>query len=195
VFLEASDNDVSWGTGVVLSGEIVSDDPSCEDDELVRITRRVLGRSSETLLAEVQTDANGFFAVQFRTRQSAVYRATAPAGHGCAEASSSGETIVVRVIVRISTRDRTPERGVRIRIMVSVTPNLANTAVILERRRGSRFVEVAGTGLNDRSRAVFTLAAGWRGTRVFRAAWPVQDDDEQESGVSPTLAIRTHRPS
>lgn len=178
---------------MILSGEIISNDRSCKDFELVVIRHRVAGTSTETDFAEVETDENGLYSIVFRAQQSAEYRAVAPADDGCAEGTSSTEPIEVRVNVRISTPDRTPRRGSKIRITVRVTPEHPATRVILERRKGKGFVEVASRRLDDDSLAVFRISASWRGTRTFRATWPEQDD-EHEAGTSRGLAIRTIRP-
>jgi hypothetical protein len=192
LILESNGNRTRAGARVILSGEIISNDRSCEAFQLVVIRQRVAGSETETDFAELETDENGLYSMTFRARETAEYRAVAPAGDGCAEGTSSIEPIEVRVNVRISTPDRTPDRGSKIRITVRVVPEHPDTRVVLERRKGKGFVEVASRRLDADSRAVFRITASWRGKRAFRATWPEQDDDHA-AGRSRVLEIRVDR--
>ena len=192
VTLEISGTDTGGGPRVRLAGRIDSDDPTCEDLELVEIRRRVHGTTSETDFIEVETGLDGSFSVSFRARQSADYRAVAPGDDRCAGAASSPVTFLVRVTVRISASDRSPRRGDVVRFVVKVAPEHEGTRVVLERRKGKRFVRVATGDLDEDSWAVFRVSADWRGTRKFRARWPGQDDDH-EAGTSRVLEVQTER--
>jgi hypothetical protein len=185
VTLEASRS----GTRVSLAGQVFSEDSSCQDFELVEIRRRVHGTTSETDFIEVETGMDGSFSVTFRPRQSADYRAVAPDHDRCAGAASSPVTFLVRVTVRISASDRSPRRGDVVRFVVKVAPEHPGTRVVLERKKGKRFVWVAAADLDEDSWAVFRVSANWRGTRKFRARWANQDDDH-EAGTSRVLEIR-----
>jgi hypothetical protein len=190
--LEASDNDVRWMGRVRLGGEISSSDASCTDEETVEIARRLHGTDTFTEFGTAVTDEDGVFTAIFRAPASADYRAVAPAHDNCADASSSPVTIEVRAAVRISTSDRRPARGTDVRIVVRVSPAHRGTEVLLERKKGNRFVRVAAADLSRRGRATFTVTAGWRGDRTFRGKWVAQDDDH-ESSTSRGLEIHTER--
>lgn len=195
ISLFASSNEVVYPAQVTLSGTITSADNDCDNaGEFVRIDRRILGQTSYTLFETRSTDADGRFEVSFSATQSAEYTATATAHDQCSEATSSPQTVTVKVKVTARSGRRSVERGQTVGIVGRVKPDHDGTTVMLQRRKGSRWVTIARKDLNVRSRFRFTVDANWRGRRVFRALWRAQDQ-EHETNNSRRVVIRTRRPS
>ncbi|HEX2296089.1 MAG TPA: hypothetical protein VHN37_12375 [Actinomycetota bacterium] len=195
VSLFASTNEVVFPGQVTLSGTITSPDGSCEDaGEFVRIDRRILGQSDYSLFETRNTDADGRFELSFNSTQSAQYIATATAHDNCAEATSSPQTVTVKVKITARSGRRSVPRGQSVGIVGRVQPDHDGTTVLLQRRRGSRWVTIDRDELNVRSRYRFVVDANWRGRRVFRTLWRSQDE-EHETNNSKRVVIRARRPS
>ena len=118
------------------------------------------------------------------------YIAVAPANAQCAEASSDPVTVLVKVLMQILPSDKTPQRGERIRIKSSVRPQHDGTRLILQRKKGRRWVTIDRTTLNKRSIGNFTVRASFN-SRTFRTKWKSQHADH-ETGTSKAVRIRTH---
>jgi hypothetical protein len=178
---------------VRLSGQIVANDTSCEDNEFIQITRRLHGTRNVKDFRDTLTDTNGQYRLSFRVNRNADYRATATSHDNCAEASSSPISVLVKVRVSIKANDRTPRRGGRVRITVQVSPDKDRTRVILQQRlrRGRGYVTAERKRLNRRSRAVFVVDVEWK-KRDFRAKWP-QQNNRNEGNKSKKLTIRSRR--
>ncbi|MDQ3915074.1 MAG: hypothetical protein M3323_07050 [Actinomycetota bacterium] len=193
ISLFASSNEVVFPAQVTLSGQIISPDQSCEDaGEFVRIQRRLLGESQFTDFESRNTDADGRYEVAFQATESAEYIAVAPRHDQCADATSSSETVLVQVKVTGRSGRRSVQRGATVGIVGRVKPDHDGTTVVLQRRKGGRFVGVARDDLNVRSRYRFVVKANWRGKRVFRVVWKKQDDNH-EANTSKNIVIRTTR--
>lgn len=194
ISLFATPNDPVYPEQVTLTGQITSPDSSCEDaGEFVRIERRILGQSQYTLFESQNTDVNGRFEVTFAADRSAEYTATAPRHDNCADATSSPQTVTVKVKITARAGRRSVERGASVGIVGRVQPNHGGTTVLLQRRRGGRWVTIDRDDLNGRSRYRFVVDASWRGRRTFRALWRAQDD-EHATNNSSNVVIRTTRP-
>lgn len=180
-------------TEVTVSGQITSADNSCKDaQEFVRIQRRVLGESEYTDFEAQNTNAEGRYEITFLATESAEYIAVAPEHDHCMEATSSPETIVVKVKVTARTGQRRVQRGDRVGIVGRVRPDHDGTTVVLQRRKGGRWVKADQARLNGRSLYRFPLRANWRGSRTFRVLWRSQDD-EHATNNSRRVVIRTTR--
>ncbi|MDQ4025456.1 MAG: hypothetical protein M3217_08200 [Actinomycetota bacterium] len=194
VSLFASSNEVVYPAQVTLSGQIISPDQSCEDaGEFVRIQRRLLGESQFTDFESDNTDADGRYEVSFQATESAEYVAVAPRHDQCSDASSEAESVLVKVKVTGRAGRRSVPRGSNVGIVGRVQPDHDGTTVVLQRRKGGRFVAVARDELNVRSRYRFVVTANWKGRRVFRVVWKKQDDNH-EANTSRNIVIRSTRP-
>ena len=194
ISLFPSSNEVVFPAEVTVSGQITSANNSCRDaQEFVRIQRRVLGESEYTDFEAQNTNAEGRYEIIFEATESAEYIAVAPAHDQCMEATSSPESIIVKVKVTGRASDRSVKRGARVAVAGRVQPDHDGTNVVLQRRKGGRFVNVAQVALDGRSRYRFGLRANWRGRRTFRVLWRSQDD-EHATNNSRNIVIRTTRP-
>jgi hypothetical protein len=194
VTLFASSNEQVYPGSVTLSGQIVSNDNSCDDaGEFVRLQRRVLGESEFENFQAMNTDAQGGYEFTVPAEESAEYLALAPSHDNCAEATSSGETVLVKVKITGRAGRRSVERRSNVGIVGRVQPDHDGTEVVLQRRRGGRWVKVREAELNVRSRYRFVLRANWRGRRTFRVQWRSQDA-EHEANQTRNIVIRTTRP-
>jgi hypothetical protein len=177
------------GRQVTFSGQILSGDTSCTDNEFVQIRRRVLGTTTFQNLMTTATDSQGRFTFTRRVTESADYTAVATAHDNCREATSGEVTVLVKVKLQILASDKTPNRGDRIRIKSSVVPQHDGTKLVLQRKKGRNWVKVDTATLNRRSRATFTVEANFR-NRTFRTFWRSQDA-EHESNSSRGVTIKT----
>ena len=177
------------GRQVTFSGQILSGDQSCTDNEFVQIRRRVLGTTTFRDILTTGTDAQGRFTFTRRVTESADYIAVATAHDNCREASSGEVTVAVKVKLAIVASDTTPSRGDRVRIKSSVVPQHDGTRLVLQRKKGNRWVKVAAEKLNRRSRAQFVVEATF-GSRTFRTFWKSQDA-EHDGNKSRGITIRT----
>jgi uncharacterized repeat protein (TIGR01451 family) len=194
ISLFASSNEVVFPAQVTLSGQIISPDQSCEDaGEFVRIQRRLLGESQFTDFESQNTNSEGRYEVSFQATESAEYVAVAPRHDQCADATSGPETVLVKVKVTGRAGRSSVTRGAKVGIVCRVKPDHDGTNVVLQRKKGDRFVSVARDELNSRSRCRFVVKAKWRGKRVFRVVWKKQDDNH-EANRSRNIVIRTTRP-
>jgi uncharacterized repeat protein (TIGR01451 family) len=193
ISLFASANEVVYPGEVTLSGQITSSNQSCQDaGEFVRIQRRILGQSQYSDFDSENTDSQGRFDIALTASQSAEYVAVAPAHDNCADASSTSETVLVKVKITARSGRRSVERGTRVGIVGRVQPDHDGTTVLLQQRKGGRFRTIDRTDLNSRSRYRFVVDAGWTGRRVFRTLWRAQDD-EHAANNSRNVVIRTTR--
>lgn len=121
--------------------------------------------------------------------------------HGTASCAPTGggPTDLKPPRVKLKVSDRTPARGEKIRLKVSLTActtpegagKLAGTKVRLLKKKDGKWREVATKNVNDSCRAVFTKKARFkRGT--FSAVWPKQNDTFRK-GRSKPVRIRTHK--
>jgi hypothetical protein len=177
------------GRSVTFSGQILSGDQSCTDNEFVQIRRRILGTSEFKDLFFAETDSQGRFSVSKRVKFSADYIAVARASENCREATSGEVTVKVKVKIQILPSDKSPQRGETIRIKSSVRPSHDDTRMILQRKKGRRWVKVATTRLNNRSIGNFFIEANFN-SRTFRTKWNSPDADH-EGNKSRTVTIRT----
>ena len=192
VTLITSQAQVTFGTPVTLSGQVFSSIDSCEDGEFIRIRRRVHGQTEFGDLTSTTTDASGAFSLEITPTANADYQAVATAHDNCQEASSSAVSVLVKVTITGRANDATPERGTRVVIKGKVSPNHSGTRVVLQRRKGGRWVKVDGEKLNSRSVYNFAFSAGWRRSRTFRVKWPSLDSDHEANQTS-GIKVTTHR--
>lgn len=190
--LASSRNKVTYGKRITLTGQIVSNDESCEDGEFVEITRRVHGTNSPRSFRSVVTDGNGRFELIFKPSKSADYRAIAPGHDNCADAASSPVTTLVEVRITLDVDDRSPGRGKSVVFTVTVRPGHKGTKVFLQRKKGGGFDTVDSKELDGDSQVRFTVVARWKGDESFRARWKGPDDDH-EPGNSDEVKVTTHR--
>lgn len=191
ITLTSSKGKVVAGRTVTLSGTIFSSDNSCTDNEFVRIRRRIHGTNTFQDFKTATTGSDGGYQASAKIRKSADYRALAPAHDQCQDATSDPTSVLAKVKVSISVSDTTPARGTTIAIRGGVSPKHRGTKVILQRRKGRRWVRVAADTLNGRSRYAFSVDATWRRARAFRVRWKSQDDDHR-ANKSKVVRVRTH---
>ncbi|MDQ4065368.1 MAG: hypothetical protein M3161_04915 [Actinomycetota bacterium] len=190
ISLDASKNTRFPGRAVTLTGQITSDNPQCVNNEVVEIERRIHGTNSFRPFRTTATDDDGNYSVRMKVRRGADYQAIAPAQGPCDEATSAPETVRVRVRVTIGASDTRVGRGQQVKIIGRVNPGHDRDRVILQRKKGNRWVRVDADRLNNKSRYRFSLEADWRNRRAFRVIWPPQDDDHVR-GTSRRIVIRT----
>ena len=177
---------------MTLAGQVFSSDDDCEDDEFVRITRRVHGQPNTVEVTTVRTDTEGRYSTQIKPRKSAEYQAVSPGHDNCGDALSSPANVQVKVRIGISANDSTVYRGDRVRLTVKLNPRHAGTFVVLQSKApGRSFRPVKRAKLNRRGRAVFVVEADWP-KRSFRARWKSQDDDH-EGNTSRAITVRSKR--
>ena len=191
ISLGASKRKVRSGGSVALEGQITSDDTNCENNEVVEITRRIHGTEQFREFRTTATDARGAYSVNVRVRKNADYQASTPATDQCDAAMSTGTVVLAKVKVSGKVTDKTPLRGTIFRINGKVTPKHRGDEVVLQRRKGNRWVRVDTDNLNRRSRYSFGVSADW-GKRVFRVRWAAQDEDHAAAN-SKMLRVRSHR--
>lgn len=188
ITLSASSNRVRSGAQVSLSGQIESGDSTCSDGQIVDIERRVHGTSTFKDFRTTATDPDGYFTTTITATRSADYDAVAPPNGTCAEATSSVETVVVKVKVALRASDTSAARGSTVRLTGKVAPNHKGDKVTLQRKKGTKWVKVKVDRLTKRSRYAFAVVADWAGKRWFRVVWPKQDLDHIR-GVSKIVKI------
>ena len=181
----------------MLSGQISSSDPSCDDaGEVVQIQRRLHDETQYYDFESANTDADGRFVLAIDADENAEYVAVAAGHDQCAAATSDPVTVLVRARVSIRANDKTPRRGSTVRINGTVGPNHEGSEVHLQRlRRGGGWETVLGDRLERRSRFLFEFEATGPKTQLYRARWPSQDDDHEagnEPGTSRELKLKLH---
>lgn len=179
------------GGRIVLSGRIFSENEGCTDaQEFVRIRRRNHGTDRYRNFAGLNTDGEGAFTLATRVKRSADYVARAPAHDDCERASSTPVSVLVKVKMQIAVSDVTPRKGQLIEIKSSVRPQHDGTRLVLQRKKGRRWVRFMSTDLNRRSIGGFVVRAGFR-SRTFRTKW-VSQSSANASNVSRMVRVRTH---
>ena len=185
VSLDASKRRVTFGGRVALRGRVNSADASCVDNEVIEIRRRVYGTTEFKDFRTTATDDDGNFKVVTKPGKSADYEAIAPQQGQCDEAMSSSAPVQVKVQIAVGS-DRV---GDRVSFLGRVRPNHRKTDVVLQRKKGTKWVVVDEDGLNTRSRYSFAIDVDWNGKRVFRVKWKTQDE-EHTSGTSRKVVVR-----
>jgi hypothetical protein len=191
ISLAASKRKVVWGRGVTLAGQITSDDTTCVNNEVVEIRRRFHGSQQFNAFRTTATDEAGDYDVDIVVRRNADYQAVTPESAECDEATSSATTVLAKVKIFIRTNDRTPERGTIVRINGRVAPKKNGDKVVLQYKKGKRWVRLDTDNLNRKSRYAFRTRADWK-ARVFRVRWAAQDN-RHASATSSKVRVRSHR--
>jgi hypothetical protein len=187
----ASKARVTANQPVTFSGQLFAADETCEDNEFIRITRRVHGTRAAKNFASARTDNNGRFELTVRVKTSAEFQAVAPNHDNCADSFSTPVNIQAKAKVGLKAKDATVRRGDVVKLTAKVTPKKRKDRVLLQRQKGRRWVTIDRARLNRRSKAVFRLEAKWR-SRTFRARWPSQDD-KNEANNSRGVRVRSRR--
>ena len=188
VTLTASRRSVAYGGAVSLRGRIQSDNTACEDNEVVEIRRRIHGTETFRDFRTTASDAGGDFSVRTKPAKSADYQAVLPPEGACDEAASSATTVMAKVRVTSASSSARASSGDDVTISGKVSPNHRGSKVVLQRKKGARWVKVARDGLNRRSRYSFSVEVDWDGKRRFRVRWASQDDDHA-AGTSPKVVV------
>jgi hypothetical protein len=188
----ASDSQVEAGDEVTFSGRIFSSNTSCTDNEFVQIQRRIHGTTEFADFTSSQSASDGSFEVTAIASQNADYQAVSPGHDNCATSTSDTATVLVKVKVSVKVNEFRPQRGDTVVFTGKVTPNHKGTKVVLQRKKGGRWVKVAADGLGKRSNYRFSIPADWRRGRVFRVLWKSSDSDH-ESGRSQNVKVTTRR--
>ena len=160
------------GEPVVLSGALDAG-PSCTAGREVVLEALPAGAGSWSAVAMGATDPAGAFSFTIPPAATARYRATFPAAPPCPAVSSP--EVAVEVAARVELAAPSSVRaGACPRVVVSVEPPKPGGPVVLELRRGDRWVEVGAATLGDGSRAAFRPCFGFDdlGTVSLRASWP-----------------------
>jgi hypothetical protein len=107
---------------------------------------------------------------------------------------------LARPLVRLAPSDPTPKRGstftLRSRLLAcakgtAVKNALNGTEVVLKRKEGNEWVEVARDRYDDRCRTSFKIEANF-GTAEFNAFW-AQQHPNYRAGRSGPAVIETHK--
>jgi len=178
------------GEPVVLSG-VLDAGPSCTTGREVVLEALPAGAASWSAQAAGTTDAAGAFSFAVPPSTSGRYRATFPAAAGCSAVSSP--EVGVEVAARVELAAPSPVRaGACPRVVVSVEPPKPGSPVVLERRRGDRWVELGTAALGEGSRAAFRPCLGFDdlGAAPLRASWP---GDRANAAGSAQLALEVLR--
>lgn len=190
VNLVASRNTITFDATFRLGGSVTpgaADVPQgCIGDVTVTLFRMVLGESDSEMVATTTTTASGAFKFEgLPADRGANYVAILDQTDGCSEAASQPEPVNVRKKVTLSGP---PIAGGRVRLKADVEPCKGHRGdkVLLQKRKGGRWVTVDRDRSDDRCRAVFVQEVGRRS--VFRAKAPKTDPDHL-AGKSPTLVI------
>ena len=190
VSLVASRERVTFGGSFRLGGTVEGGDANtpaeCIDGVTVNLLRRPLGTDDVESVATTTTEASGSFKFEgLSADRSAAYVAELEQTGGCSAATSAAETVKVRKKVTLSGP---PIGGGRVRLKADVKPCKGHRGdrVLLQKRKGGRWVTVDRDRSDDRCRAVFVQAIGSRS--VFRAKAPKTDEDHL-AGTSATLVI------
>jgi hypothetical protein len=179
---------VTSGKTVRLSGQVLSSAASCTDSEFIQLKRRIHGETTFVDLASTNTDTQGAYHFDLIVQKNADYTATAPAHDNCATSTSDPVTVLAKVKVFVAVEKKKVDKGDTVRIKAAVRPQHDGSKVILEYKKGRKWVKVKTAKLNSKSIGKFKFAANWKGKRVFRVRWPAQDDDH-EAGKSKTVAV------
>jgi hypothetical protein len=150
----------------------------------VTLERVVVGRTAPTIVGSTTTDENGGFRfLDLPADRSANY--VASTDWPCSQASSAPVPIKVHKKVTLTGP---PIAGGRVRLKADVEPCKGHRGdrVLLQKRKGGRWVTVDRDRSDDRCRAVFVQEVGNRS--VFRAKAPKTDADHL-GGKSATLVI------
>lgn len=188
ISLVASKSKVAQRRPVTLSGQVQSETANCENNEVVEIQRRIHGSSTFKEFKTTATDDSGNYTVTTKPARGADYQAIAPEQGSCDEATSSTASVQVRPKVTITPSKFSPDRGERVRIVGKVTPNHKKDKVLLQRRKGGKWVKVARDTLSARSRYRFIQTVSWD-SRKFRVVFPKQDADHIR-GKSKAITLR-----
>ena len=152
----------------------------------VILERMVLGSADVQTVGTTITEESGSFRfTDLEADKSANYVARVEQVAGCSESFSNPEPVKVRKKVTLSGP---PIAGGRVRLKADVEPCKGHRGdrVLLQKRKGGRWVTVDRDRSDDRCRAVFVQAIGSRS--VFRAKAPKTDEDHL-AGTSATLVI------
>jgi hypothetical protein len=174
---------------VSFTGEIVSTEPSCEDDELVTLRRRPFGSRSFRIVRSTFTGATGEFEIRGQVNSTSDFLVVTSLKDTCDQATSDPDTVLVRVRLTASASDNPVEQGGFFSISGSVRPHHEGTRVTLKRKQGNRFHRIDLQRLRRQPTYRFFLVAGWEGTRTFRVKWAKQHRDHEANRK--TLHIRT----
>jgi hypothetical protein len=171
--LEASKNRVRAGRRVTLSGRVLSD-PGCSGPFRVLLRKHPRlpvdqhGVASGATGTSIRVGADRRWRVRVRADRTAEYAATVHPTRTCG--SGTGVTTVVEVAARITAF--VPRRCRRGRVVSGrIFPPQPATRVLLQRRRGSRWVTVVRRRVGHHSEFGFPLP-GCRGR--YRIVWPRQ---------------------
>jgi hypothetical protein len=189
VTLISDDDKVNAGATVNLSGQIVSSDQSCEDDEFIRIRRRVHGTTTFKELTTAQTAADGTFEADVKVNANADFVAFAAGHDQCADDTSDPVQVLAKVKVTAKSNFSGVPKGEKVKITGSVNPDHDGTKVILQRKKSGVFEKVESDKLNKQSKFEFVLTVNWNGKRIFRVKWKSQDENH-EAGKSDNVPVR-----
>jgi hypothetical protein len=114
-----------------------------------------------------------------------------PNHDNCADSFSSPINIQAKAKVILKSKAKRAQRGDVVKLTAKVKPNKRADRVLLQRKKGRRWVTIDRTKLNRRSVAVFRVDVEWR-SRTFRSRWKSQDD-KNESNNSKTVKVRSRR--
>lgn len=191
VSLAASRSRVRHGRQVTLSGRVSSSETSCVDNESVAIRRRIHGTDQFKGFKSTTSDGSGDFSVTFKPGKSADYEARVARSDDCDAATSAVEAVRVRVKITREVSSASVPSGGEVAIVGKVIPNHKRTKVLLQRKKGDRWVKVAKDGLNKRSRYRFEVDVTWDGKRRFRVVWPKQHPDHIKGKSRPVVVRAT----
>jgi D-alanyl-D-alanine carboxypeptidase/D-alanyl-D-alanine-endopeptidase (penicillin-binding protein 4) len=164
------------GDRVVLSGALEAG-PACTAGREAILEALPAGAAAWSPQAAATTDAAGAFSFTVSPATSVRFRATFPAaspgGTPCPGLSSSEVSVEVAARVELAVPS-TVRAGACPRVVVSVEPPKPGSPVVLERRRGERWVELGTATLGEGSRVALRPCLGFDdlGPAALRASWP-----------------------
>ena len=192
ITLSVSQRRVQVGDRIRLTGRVRANRVECSAASRVTIRQLIFGTSRPVVVDEMTTGQDGRFRSTQTVRWSSAYSAVALRGKASCRREES-DPVPVYASVRVGARvsDSTPQRFTNFHIRGRVRPNHADTRVLLQRKRGDRWVTVQRQELLHGSSYSFFPDAQWAGRRVFRVKWP-QADRDHAAGVSRKIPVTTH---
>jgi hypothetical protein len=196
VTLSADKSIVDVQKPVTFSGTLSAPDQRlCQGGIEVEITQQTPGSAELRRVARPVTDDSGSFEATVELIASgdftASVRATPPSDpRGCEAGTSTGVTVLTRVVLDMVPRPPRPRRGSKFELNGSLFPPHPGTVVKLQKRIDGHWKGAGKATLDDAGRRfVKKLRARWD-KRVFRALWPKADADH-ESGKSDRVVVKT----
>ncbi len=184
VTLESSTGRTRWSKTFTLSGRVSSNTSSCRSLVPVAFLRNTAGGDESFVQSDsTVADADGAFSLQVTADSSATYIARTSGSSLCSEGTSSGVTVLVRKVVRLTVKTPIPGEG-NLKAKVLPCGGHEGDPVLLRAKQDGSMNTIAKKRSNDRCIAKFNSL--FRG--VYQAVSPKTDADHL-GGKSPRRRV------